>query len=203
MTFLRIILAIVLTSFSAAQRLYAQDYIPVFSQDYSSRLSLEIDPATFILRGYSFHVRYQPMFSERFLIGVGTYAFDMPQALVNMNGMNKDEGWKVKVRNAYSLYGELFFTKANHGWFIGEQVGFQRFRVSNNKEATGLAKFNCLVLMTYLGYSWHPYKGSFYIKPWLGLGYTSRVDGTNTVGSMRYDVAPLTAFFTFHIGYSF
>jgi hypothetical protein len=57
--------------------------------------------------------------------------------------------------------------------------------------------------MTYLGYSWHPYKGSFYIKPWVGLGYTSRVDGTNTVGSMRYDISPFIPFFTFHAGYTF
>jgi hypothetical protein len=203
MKVLLIILVIALTFFSEGRKLCAQDYIPIFSQDYSSRLSLEIDPATFILRGYSFHIRYQPMVSKRLLIGVGTYAFDMPQPLINLNGMNKDEGWKVKVRNAYSLYGELFFKEANYGWFIGEQVGFQRFRVSNNKEAAGPAKFNCLVLMTYLGYSWHPYKGSFYIKPWVGLGYTSRVDGTNTVGSMRYDIAPLIPFFTFHIGYTF
>ena len=201
MRLLLIVVVIVLTF--VGHRLCAQDYIPIFSQDYSSRLSLEIDPATFILRGYSFHIRYQPMFSERFLIGVGTYAFDMPQLLININGINKDEGWRVKVRNAYSLYGELFFVEANHGWFIGEQVGFQRFRVSNNNEAAGPAKFNCLVLMTYLGYSWHPYKGSFYIKPWVGLAYTGRVDGTNTVGSMRYDVSPLAPYFTFHAGYTF
>jgi hypothetical protein len=127
----------------------------------------------------------------------------MSQTLINLNGNNADEGWKVKIRNAYSLYGELYFHEANQRWFIGEQIGFQRFRVSNNNETSGPVKFNNLLLMTYIGYSWHPFKGSFYIKPWAGLGYTTKVDGTNTVGPMTYYISPLFPFVTFHAGYTF
>ena len=186
-----------------AQNAYTQDYIPIFSHDYSSRLSVEIDPVTFILKGHSFHLRYQPMFTEKFLIGIGAYAMNLPEPVLNMNSENRDKGWEVRIRSAYLLYGELYPKRANHGWFIGEQIGFQSFRVSNDREESGFAEFNSVLLMTYVGYSWHPYKGSFYIKPWIGLGLSEKVDGINTVGTLRYDVGPLFPFFTVHMGYTF
>lgn len=181
----------------------AQDYIPIFSRSYSSRLSLEIDPVTFLLKGYSLHVRYQPMFSERLLIGVGTYALDLPETIVDLNKDNRDRGWNARIRNAYFLYGEYYPRKANNGWFLGEQIGFQRYKVTNESEAGGTASFNTILLMTYAGYSWHPYKGAFYIKPWVGLGFTEKIDGINRTGSAKYDVGPLFPFFTFHAGYTF
>jgi hypothetical protein len=184
-------------------RICAQDYIPVFTQDYSSRLSIEVDPLTFLYRGHSIHLRYQPMFSERFLIGGGTYALDLPGPIVDLNRENRDEGWKVRIRSAYLIYAELYAKKANHGWFIGEQAGFQSFRVSNNQEVSGSTSFNNILLLTYVGYSWHPYKGSFYIKPWIGVGYTKKVDGLNHVGTLEYDMSPVFAFLTFHAGYTF
>ena len=143
------------------------------------------------------------MFSERFLIGAGTYALDLPETIVDFNRNNRDKGWNARIRSAYSLFGEMYIEKANHGWFVGEQVGFQSFKVSNRQEARGSTSFNTLLLMTYIGYSWHPYKGAFYIKPWAGLGFTNKVDGVNRVGAMKYDVGPLFPFFTFHAGYSF
>ncbi|MEX2231858.1 MAG: hypothetical protein WD824_06845 [Cyclobacteriaceae bacterium] len=191
------------TFFASVPKTFAQDYIPIFSQDYSSRLSLEIDPITFLYKGYSLHVRYQPMFSERLLIGIGTYALDLPEPIINFNSQNRDEGWEVRIRSAYFVYGEYYIRKSNHGWFVGEQIGFQSFKVSNNSEVSGSTSFNNILLLTYLGYSWHPYKGSFYIKPWAGLGYTAKVDGINRVGSMKYDIAPLFPFVTFHVGYTF
>ena len=198
---LRVLVALIAAL--VARNAYAQDYIPVFSRDYSSRFSVEIDPITFILRGHSLHLRYQPMFTEKFLIGIGAYAMNLPEPVLNLNAGNRDKGWEVRIRSAYFLYGELYPGRANHGWFIGEQIGFQSFRVSNNIEGGGSAEFNNLLLMTYLGYSWHPYKGSFYIKPWIGLGLAEMVDGISTVGTLTYEVGPFFPFFTVHIGYTF
>ena len=191
------------TLFAGVSKSFAQDYIPIFSQDYSSRLSFEIDPITFLYKGYSFHVRYQPMFDQRLLIGGGTYALDLPQQYVNLNSLNRDEGWDVRIRSAYFIAGEFYAKKANWGWFIGEQIGFQSFKVTTEKEVTGSAHFNNILFLTYAGYSWRPYKGSFYFKPWIGLGYTAKVDGLNKVGSMKYDISPLFPFLTLHAGYTF
>lgn len=181
----------------------SQDYIPIFSRDYGSRLSVEIDPVTFLLRGHSLHVRYQPMFSEHVLIGIGVYAMDLPDLYIDGNPNNRARGWQARIRSAYFLHGELYAKDANDGWFVGEQIGFQSFKVSNNQEVRGSASFNTVVALTYAGYSWHPYKGSLYIKPWIGLGVTGKIDGVNRVGAMAYDVAPLFPFFSFHVGYTF
>jgi hypothetical protein len=189
--------------FVKVQKTFSQDYIPVFTQDYGSRLSVEIDPITFLYKGHSLHLRYQPMFTERFLIGIGTYAMDVPEEIVDLNRLNQDMGWQVRIRGAYFLYGELYADKANDGWFIGQQIGFQRFEVGNEREVKGAARFNNLLFLTYAGCSWHPYKGSFYIKPWIGLGFTEKVDGLNTVGSMEYHISPFFGFLTFHLGYTF
>lgn len=180
-----------------------QDYIPIFSRDYGSRLSVEVDPITFLLKGYSLHVRYQPMFTDQFLIGIGTYAMNLPEHIVHLRPANRDKGWDVRIRSAYFVTGEFYAKQANHGWFIGEQIGFQSFKISNNAEVRGKASFNNLLLMTYAGYSWHPYKGSFFVKPWVGLGFTEMVDGINKVDDLTYDVGPLFPFFTVHLGYTF
>lgn len=203
MKFFSVIFALSSAILSGIPKTFAQDYIPIFSQDYSSRLSFEIDPVTFLLKGYSFHVRYQPMFDQRFLIGGGAYALDLPPQYVNLNDRNRNEAWDVRIRSAYILTGEFYPKKANWGWFVGEQIGFQSFRASTEREVRGSASFNNIIFMTYAGYSWHPYKGSFYLKPWVGLGLTDKVDGVNEVGSMKYDIAPLFPFLTFHAGYTF
>jgi hypothetical protein len=192
-----------MTADVGVRKVFSQDYISIFSQDYTSRLSLEIDPVSFVYKGYSLHFRYQPMFSQRFLIGAGTYAMDLPEMFVNMNGENRDEGWRVRIKSAYLMYGELYFKEANHGWFFGQQLGFQAFKVSNNREVSGSARFNNIVVMASLGYSWHPYKGPFFIKPWAGIGFTDKVDGVNRIKGLKYDIASLFPFFTFHAGYNF
>ena len=184
-------------------KIFAQDYIPVFSRDYSSRLSVEVDPLAFLYKGYSLHIRYQPMFSELFVIGLGTYGLDLPEAIVDFNDRNRDLGWDVRIRSAYLLYGEFYAKRANNGWFIGEQVGFQSFKVSIDGESGGSTNFNNFLAMTYVGYAWRPYKGSFYVKPWVGLGITEKIDGINRVGPMKYHVAPLFPYFTVHAGYTF
>ncbi|MEX1239284.1 MAG: hypothetical protein WEB30_06190 [Cyclobacteriaceae bacterium] len=198
------VLLVFVVTFTAPSKIFGQDYIPVFSQDYGSRLSVEIDPIAFLYKGYSFHLRYQPMFSEKFLVGLGAYALNLPETMVDFNSSNRDLGWDVRIRSAFFLYGELYAKGANDGWFIGEQVGFQSFKVSIERESGGSTSFNNLLLMTYLGYSWRPYKGSFYIKPWIGLGFAEKVDGINRVrGSIEYDISPLFPYFTFHAGYTF
>ena len=190
-------------AFAQADSVARQEYTPVYFKDYVARTSVEIDPVAFLFEGYSFHFRYKPMFSEHVLLGLGTYALNLPDQFVDMNPDNRDMGWAVRIRNAYFLYGELYQKEANDGWFVGEQIGFQRFRASRGGESGESASFNNLTLMTYLGYSWHPYKGSFYVKPWLGLGLTEQIDGNTRAGSKEYDVARLFPFFTFHIGYTF
>lgn len=196
-------LALVASMMSVSWRASGQDYIGVFTRDYTSRLSAEVDPLAFVFKGYSFHLRYRPMFTEQVVIGVGTYGFELPDAMVNFNNKNRDMGWNVRIRSAVAIYGEFFPREANRGWFFGEQIGFQSYRIRNSREGVEAGRFNALTAITYAGYSWYPFGRFFYVKPWVGLGLLEKVDGVNEVGDLRYRVGPLLPYATVHLGYTF
>lgn len=150
---MKTLLVLLLIAANIPRLLVAQDYIPIFSRDYSSRLSVEVDPIAFLYDGLSLNVLYQPMFSDHFLLGASGYCLDLPQPIIDFNPENRDEGWSVRIRSAYMIHGEFYAKEANHGWLIGEQIGFQSFSASNSQEFAASARFNNLLLMTYAGYA--------------------------------------------------
>ncbi len=199
----RVLLVCLMVGVSGVSLAQRYRYAPLYSRGYSSSLSVELDPVAFLLDGYSVHLRYRPMFSERFLLGVGAYAMDLPEVLVDVNSANRDRGWNARIRSAYTLHAELYAREVNAGWFIGEQVGFQNFRISNHRENGGHADFSAFIAMTYGGYSWSPRNRLLYVKPWIGLGFTDKIDGISHIGSSRYKVGLLFPMAALHVGYTF
>lgn len=173
------------------------------SRSKKTSISLETDPSTFAFGGYALHVRVNPNNNQHWLIGAGTYALDMPEALVNLNSANKDKGWKARINSAYALFGEYYFREANHKWFAGMQVGVQNFKITNENAVNQHANYSNLLLMPSLGYTWRPFKFPLYFKPWIGLGYTSKVAGSNVLNGATYNIAPVVPFVTMHAGYTF
>ena len=167
-----------------------------------TKISVEIDPATFVFKGYSLHLRLQPKGSQHLFAGLGTYAMDMPNALVNLNKNNKDKDWKVRINQGYSLLGEYHFQEVNRKLFVGSQIGVQQFKIEQ-EEKTGHSKFSNLLAMGYFGYTFKPFGEHLYLKPWGGIGYTSKIIGTNKLENAVYDIAPITIFATLHVGYTF
>lgn len=165
--------------------------------------SIETDPSTFAFKGYAFHVRIKPKNSQHVVLGAGTYGLNMPAFLVNMNNKNKDKGWNVNIKNAVSLFGEYYFKEANQKWFLGLQAGIQTFRVSNSNLPNQTAQYSNLLLMPSIGYNWHPLKNNLYIKPWLGMGYTTKISGDNNIQNLKYAISPMSNFLTVHLGYTF
>ena len=172
------------------------------STNDKTKLSIEIDPATFAFKGYGVHLRLQPKGCEHLLAGFGTYAMDMPDVLVDFNRNNKNKGWDVRINQGYSLFAEHHFTEVNRKWFVGTQIGVQEFKIENSN-TTGSEKFSNILAMGYFGYTIKPFKNTLYIKPWAGIGYTSKIGGTNTLDTLKYDIASITMFATLHIGYTF
>lgn len=165
--------------------------------------SAETDPATFLFSGFAVHLRVKPSFSENWVLGAGTYAMDLPSLMVDLNSENKGKGWKVRIDGAFSLFSEYYFREANTGSFIGVQAGFQNYRLTNKQTGSKGVSYNLLVLMPSAGYTWRPWDGSFYLKPWLGLGWVPKLSGRTTLGTQQYDLAPVTAFATLHTGFTF
>ena len=165
--------------------------------------SIETDPSTFAFKGYAFHVRIKPKNSQHVLLGAGTYGLNMPTFLVNMKKENKDKGWNVNIKNAVSLFGEYYFKEANQKWFLGLQAGIQTFKISNSNLPNQTAQYSNLLLMPSIGYNWHPLKNNLYIKPWLGMGYTTKISGDNNIQNLKYAISPMSNFLTVHLGYTF
>jgi hypothetical protein len=141
--------------------------------------------------------------SERFLIGLGVYAMDFPDLIVNLNPENKNKGWNVRLNQGVGLFGEYHFSEVNKKWFVGTQIALQEYKIEKNNEV-GSEKFNTFLGLGYAGYTFKPFKNNgFYIKPWAGIGYTTKTSGTNVLGSSEYDVSPILLFAAVHLGYTF
>lgn len=168
----------------------------------NAKLSVEIDPATFIFNGYSLHLRFKPKSSEHLLLGAGIYAMDMPSVFVNINEKNRDMGWDVRLNRGIGIFGEYHFTEVNNKFFIGTQIGTQEYRIEN-ENSEGSETFTNSLFMGYGGYKFNPFKFPLYIKVWGGLGYTSEISGNHVLEDREYDIAPIAFFATVHIGYTF
>lgn len=167
-----------------------------------TKYSIEIDPATFVFNGYGIHFRLQPKGAKHLLLGLGTYAMDMPDLLVDLNKNNKNEGWNIRINQGYSLFVEHHLKEVNRKWFVGTQIGIQEYKIGNENISEN-ERFTNILAMGYFGYTIKPFKNNFYIKPWAGIGYTSRITGDNSLGTSEYDIAPITMFATLHLGYTF
>ena len=168
-----------------------------------TEISVEIDPATFGFKGYGIHLRIKPKNTEHLLIGIGAYAMDFPNVLVDMNKNNKDKGWNVRLNQGYGLFGEHHFSEVNKKWFVGGQLAIQEYKIENKTISNHSENFTNSLMMAYGGYTWQPFDFGFYIKPWAGIGYTSKISGTNSLNNSEYDISPIMMFATLHLGYTF
>lgn len=167
-----------------------------------TEISIEIDPTNLGFHGYGVHLRVKPKNNKHLLFGVGAYALNYPNILVNLNNKNKDKGWNIRLNQGYGLYGEYFFHEVNKKWFVGGQLAIQEHKIEN-KNIIGSKKFINSLFMASTGYSWQPFDFGFYIKPWAGIGYSTKLSGTNTLGNLEYDIAPLSMIVVLHLGYTF
>ncbi len=194
----KFIIAITLL-FSSFLSLQAQE-----SEEVSSpaSYSIEVDPFAFLSNGYGTHFRYKPANTEHILIGVGAYAINIPSVLVDINKENKGEGWDVRLNRGYGIFLEYHLNRVHQGAFFGSQFNMQKYEIG--KEAIeNSVNYTTVGAMIYGGYSWQIASSNVYIKPWMGLGYSGKIDGVNVLEGEEYAISHLTPFATLHIGYSF
>ena len=197
-TFKKISIALLIIFSIANQSLMAQPN----STENKITFSIETDPSTFLFKGYAIHFRIKPKNSKHLLIGAGAYALDLPNVMVDLNADNKQKGWNVRINSAYSIFGEYYFKEANSKWFLGLQTGVQNYKNTNDNISNAESKYSNLLIMPSVGYTWQPFKVPFYIKPWAGLGYSTKLSGENSVDNLTYNISPLVPFLTLHVGYT-
>jgi hypothetical protein len=166
----------------------------------AANLFLETDPAMFVLGGFAAHVRARVPEAPHWSFGAGAYALTLPGFMVDLDSADRGQGYTSRITLAGGAFVDRYFRDDAEGVFVGMQVGGQSFRVTR-ADAPGEASFTNVLVMPRVGYAWRPFRAGFYVMPWLGVGGTARVAGDTSVGGRTYDVYPIVAFATVHVGW--
>ena len=171
----------------------------LYASEAESSFSIEIDPATYAFSGYALHLKKSFAALPNWQFGVGAYAMDFPDVLVDLNAKNKNLDWNQRLDLGIGLFVDYFFTENQEGLFIGGQLAYQEYDVMRYGVS---ADYSTILSMGYVGYQYYFYD-NFYLKPWGGLGYQNKISGSSVVNGQEFDVAPLLLFGALHVGYKF
>lgn len=166
-----------------------------------AQFAIETDPATFALKGDSVHIKLSTPHHPEWRLGIGSYSLELPDSLVDANRSNKNQNWHAKIHRAYGVFAEYYFNPNQQGWFVGGQLSQQVFHV--NKSHQNTTEFTNSLYMINTGFKWQIKNTAFYVLPWAGIGYTHTYNNKSARQGAGYDVQPIAAFMTMHIGYAF
>lgn len=184
------------------------------STNESTNVTIEVDPIPIALGGFSAHFGLAHKKSKHMVYGISlAYGIKMPDAIINLNNKNKDQGWNVRINQGMGLWMNYHFKEPLNGWFAGLQVFTQELELQNDDFPGESDRTNTLNTTLQFGYIWYPFKNTgLFLRPWAGLGYQTVIDGSFEpekvdadldIGDKTYDLNPWMPFATVHIGYSF
>ncbi|MDR2145355.1 MAG: hypothetical protein LBE91_02710 [Tannerella sp.] len=165
-------------------------------------LAVELDPAPYILGGYSVFVRYKKAESK---IAVAAAVFGgnkFPDFL--MSKENKDNGFKdQKHRMSYAVFADYFPKGEHKGLYLGPSLFLYNHSVSKTG-SSDIARFSKLYPNMRVGYIWYPFqKNNFYLSPWASFGSEISLDSKNEINGVEYKPNKFNYIVAVHIGYSF
>lgn len=157
---------------------------------------VDVEPAAWILSGYSIHLASTVPRAPRVTIGGTLYGFDVPGMLVAL-GDNRADDWDVRLRVGYGVFADAFLADRRDGWLAGVQIGLQQYRARGPGTD---AVFTDVMALVRIAYEWHPVTASgAYLMPWIGAAYTRTVSGDPGA----YDVFPVLPYAAVDLGWRF
>ncbi len=178
------------------------NFLLVPQSNAENKFYIETDPATFLMKGDSFHIKYSSSNLPNWRFGIGTYSLEFPSALIDINGENKNKGLDVEISRGIGVFSEYYFDEGMSGLMVGLQISEQKMNVSSSKLHES-AEFKNAMIMSSIGYRYNIEGTKFYVLPWAGFGYTKTTSGKQERVASTYDQDPWLGFMTFHLGYSF
>lgn len=169
------------------------------------RVSIDTDPTTFPLGGFSGWLMAKPAGTSHLRVGVGGFGIDFPSFLVpHLDRGTGEDGWGLTVRAAMGFASYQFGDR--RGWYIGAYSGYLVSR-HTREDTMGVADRDNITVLPAVGYQWFPFhdgalKG-VYVQPWAGATIWIPVGGTSTLGGKTFKdpfVIPLAAA---HVGFEF
>jgi hypothetical protein len=177
--------------------------INVFAQDEETKhyLSLELDPAPFILKGYSYNLKFSHANAPRFAIMGSVFSSHFPDGM--MKKENKDAGWnKMNIETSYAIFIDYFFKSIRSGFYVGPSMLWYNKSVGMQSTEKRIS-FQTIYPSARIGYVWYPFnKIGLYINPWLNMGSEINLDDKNSIEGKTFETNTLNYILALHIGYS-
>ncbi|WP_046244361.1 hypothetical protein [Hymenobacter terrenus] len=175
--------------------------MPAQLRAQTTRFNVEIDPSTYIFKGYSGNLSYQ--LNERWLIGAATFSLEFPNVLVKLAIDPGPGSTTLKLKSGYTAFLHRSLSADRSAFFVGLQTGVSNFKLSDDRVAGQTRKYTAGLFIPRFGYKYYVGQSNFYLMPWAGLTYVYVDDKTQRLGGLSYDVKPLLPFGAVHLGYSF
>lgn len=162
------------------------------------RLSIDTDPTTYPLGGFSGWVMVKPTAHLRF--GAGGFGLDFPSFLVPAldRGGDNGDGWHFGVRGAMGFAGYQLADR--RGWYVGLYTGVLQTRYARDAmSATALH----VTALPCIGYQWFPFhdgalRGA-YLQPWAGA--ITWFGGSKQLGGHTFEDPYLVPIAAVHVGF--
>ncbi len=171
-------------------------------QTTNNFISLEVDPAPFILGGYSFSLKYSPAKAAHFAFMGSVYSSPMPDKM--MAKTNRNAGFKnQRIEPSYALFVDYFLRNNREGLHIGPSVFYYNKTVEMDR-LNGTVDFSSIYPNIRVGYVIRPFKkAGLYFDPWLNFGKEVQLNGQDQIGSAKYKLNDISYIVALHIGYRF
>jgi hypothetical protein len=168
----------------------------------TSYISVELDPAPFILGGYSFSIKYSPKKMQKTAFMASVYSSDFPNSM--MSNENQENGWtNLKLEASYAVFAEFYLKNKRRGFYYGPSIFLydKSVELSSINERT---RFRTLYPNLRAGYVWYPFKKvDLYLNPWFNIGSEINIDNKNSLNGIDYQRSKFNYILALHIGYSF
>jgi hypothetical protein len=177
--------------------------LSVYAQtENSATFSIEVDPAAYMLKGYSVSFKYGPKKMPRALFMASVYRSNFPDGM--MKNVNKINGWKdMKIKTSYAVFAEFYSNEKRSGFFYGPTLFLYHKNVSYGEENKS-TDFKTIYPGLRAGFSWYPIKKcNFYLSPWLSAGSEINLDNRNTINGNSFEPNRFNYIIAIHLGYQF
>lgn len=166
----------------------------------SAEISIEIDPAPYILKGYSVSLKYNSKKYPKLAFMVSVYQSNFPDGM--MSQANKDNGWtNMKLETSYAAFVEYHLTNKRNRFHIGPSLFY--YNKSVELENTRV-DFSTIFPNARIGYIWYPFKKmNLYLNPWCNFGSEINLDEKNQLNGIHFQPNKFNYIVALHIGYSF
>ncbi len=140
------------------------------------RISVQVDPVLFALRGYS--VWLGVAVAPHWNLTIGSFAGDVP---------GQPEGWAARTRFAPIVLASYFFLEGNRGPHLSLGFGQLQWVLTHQDEPGATAEMDQVVFTPMAGFRWFPLKDlGLYLEPFISIAIPIFQTGETTLRDKTY-----------------